>query len=111
MGYSPSTLKNLGHFLFGFNEVTTTSLGDIVLLVQASPVTLNIQFSVVDDLSPYNEIHSLTYHQMVSYLMEEGQVDLLGSQLVACQCYQVALDFGHPASKEVSSESSNTMEQ
>ena len=77
---------------------------------------------MVDDLFPYNAImgrawlHKMkvipfTYHQMVSYLMEEGQVDLLGSQLVACQCYQVALDFGHPASKEVSSESSNTMEQ
>ena len=59
MGYSPSALKNPGRLLFGFNEATTTSLGDIVLLVQAGLVTLNVQFSMVDDLSPYNEIHSL----------------------------------------------------
>ena len=54
MGYSPSALKNLGCFLFRFNGVTT-SLGD-VLSIQAGPVTLNVQFSVVDDLSPYNAI-------------------------------------------------------
>ena len=52
-----------------------------------------------------------TYHHMVSYLTEEGQVDLLGSQLVACQCYQVTLDFGHLAGKEASPESSNIREQ
>ncbi|KAL6338705.1 hypothetical protein AAG906_023854 [Vitis piasezkii] len=30
-----------------------------------------------------------TYHQMVSYLTKEGQIDLLGSQLAVHQCYQV----------------------
>ena len=35
-----------------------------------------------------------TYHQMVSYLIESGQVDLLGSQLVAQQCYQVTVKVG-----------------
>ena len=38
-----------------------------------------------------------TYHQMVSYLTEEGPVDLLGNQLAARQCYQVVLDYGHLA--------------
>ena len=56
MGYSPSTLKNPGHLLSGFNGATTTSLGDVVLPVQAGPVTLNVQFSMVDDLSLYNAI-------------------------------------------------------
>ena len=67
-----------------------TSLSDVVLPVQVGPVTLNIQFLMVDDLSPYNPIMRRarlrkmkvipsTYHQMVSYLMEKGQVDLLGS--------------------------------
>ena len=66
-----------------------TSLGDVVLPVQVGPITLNVQFSMVDDLSPYNAImghawlHRMkvipsTYHQMVSYLTKEGQVDLLG---------------------------------
>ena len=66
---------------------------------------------MADNLSPYNAIMGrawlrrmkvihFTYHQRVSYLIEEGQVDLLGSQLVACQCYQVALDSGHPTDEE-----------
>ena len=35
-----------------------------------------------------------TYYEMVSYLTEVGQVDLLGSQLVARQCYQVIVEVG-----------------
>ena len=69
-----------------------TSLGDVVLPVQTGPIILNVWFSMVDDLSLYNVIMGRawlyimkvipsTYHQMVSYLTEEGQVDLLGSQL------------------------------
>ncbi|RVX21074.1 hypothetical protein CK203_002136 [Vitis vinifera] len=122
MGYSPSTLENLRCLLSEFNGATTTSLGDVVFPVQASPITLNVQFSMVDDLSPYNAImgrawlHKMkvipyTYHQMVSYLTEEGQVNLLGNQLATRQCYQVALDSGHPVDKEAHPESSNTMEQ
>ena len=83
MSYSPSALENLGRLLSGFNGAMTTSLGDVVLLIQAGPITLNVQFSVVDDLSSYNAnmghawLHRMkvipsTYHQMVSYLMEEG---------------------------------------
>ena len=111
MGYSPFALENLGRFLFGFNGDMTTFLGDILLPVQAGPITLNVQFLMADDLSPYNAIMGrawlrrmkvihFTYHQRVSYLIEEGQVDLLGSQLVPCQCYQVALDSGHPTDEE-----------
>ena len=92
MCYSPSTLENPGCLLPGFNGATTTSLGDVVLPIQTGPVILNVWFSMVDDLSLYNVIMGRawlyimkvipsTYHQMVSYLTEEGQVDLLGSQL------------------------------
>ncbi|RVW21775.1 hypothetical protein CK203_114434 [Vitis vinifera] len=73
-----------------FNGATTTSQGDVVLLVQVGLVTLNVQFSMVEDLSHSNAImgrallHKMkivpsTYHPMVSYLTEEGQIDLLGS--------------------------------
>ena len=31
---------------------------------------------------------------MVSYLIEVGQVDLLGNKLVAQQCYQVIVEVG-----------------
>ena len=76
-----------------------------MLPIQASPVTLNVQFSVVEDLSPFNAIlgrawlHGMksipsTYHQMVSYLIEDGQIDLYYSQLATQQCYQVVQEAG-----------------
>ncbi|KAL6322062.1 hypothetical protein AAG906_003462 [Vitis piasezkii] len=82
-----------------------------ILVDLAISVTLNVRSSVVDDLSPYNAImgrawlHKMkvipsTYHQMVSYLMKEGQIDLLASQLVARQCNQVALESRHPLPDE-----------
>lgn len=84
MGYSPSTLENPGRLFSGFNGATTTSQGDVVLPVQAGSVTLSMQFSMFDDLSPYNAIMGRAwlykmkvipsaYHQIVSYLMEGGQ--------------------------------------
>ena len=90
MGRELSSLENPGQILSGFNGVATTSLGDIVLPVQADPITLNVQFSVVQDLSPFNVIlgrtwlHYMkaipsTYHQMVSFLTEDGQIDLYGA--------------------------------
>ena len=71
----------------------TTSLGDVVLLVQASLVTQNVQFSIVEDFFPFNAImgrtwlHSMklipfTYHQMVNYLTQDGHINLFGNQLV-----------------------------
>ena len=48
---------------------------------------------------------------MVSYLTEEGQVDLFGSQLVARQCYQVALDSGQSIGDEMRPETLSTREQ
>ena len=84
--------------LSGFNGASTTSLGDIILSIQAGPVILNVLFSVVEDLSPFNAIlgrtwlHSMkvilsTYHQMVNFITHDGQVDLYGSQLAVRQCY------------------------
>ncbi|RVW75913.1 hypothetical protein CK203_051831 [Vitis vinifera] len=70
MGRSLTGLENPGRIIFGFNGASTTSLGDIVLLVQAGLVTLNVQFSV------------------------DGQIDLYGSQLAARQCYQIAREAG-----------------
>nr|CAN70062.1 hypothetical protein VITISV_025666 [Vitis vinifera] len=101
MGHNLTGLESPGRILSGFNGSSTTSLGDIVLPVQAGPVTLNVQFSVVQDLSPFNVIlgrtwlHYMkvipsTYHQMVSFLTKDGQIDLYGSQLAARQCYQIA---------------------
>nr|CAN80938.1 hypothetical protein VITISV_035835 [Vitis vinifera] len=104
-GQSLTGLENPKRILSGFNGSSTTSLGDIVLPVQAGPIALNVQFSVVQDLSPFNVIlgrtwlHYMkaipsTYHQMVSFLTKDGQIDLYGSQLAARQCYQIAREAG-----------------
>nr|CAN63675.1 hypothetical protein VITISV_021680 [Vitis vinifera] len=105
MGHTLTGLENPGRILSGFNGSSTTSLGDIILSVQAGPVTLNVQFSVVQELSPFNVIlgrtwlHYMkaipsTYHQMVSFLTNDGQIDLYGSQLAARQCYQITREAG-----------------
>ena len=59
-----------------------------MLTVQAGPVTLNVQFSIVEDISPFNAIlgctwlHDMkvipfTYHQMVSYLTLNVQFSIV----------------------------------
>ena len=56
MGYSLSALENPGRILTSFNGASTVSLGDDILTVQVDPITLNVLFSTVEDLSPYNVI-------------------------------------------------------
>nr|CAN62496.1 hypothetical protein VITISV_027484 [Vitis vinifera] len=122
MGHSLTGLENPGRILSGFNGSSTTSLGDIVLPVQAGPVTLNVQFSVVQDLSPFNvvlgrtRLHYMkvipsTYHQMVSFLTNDGQIDLYGSQLAARQCYQIAREAGTSQEDASLPESSHACDQ
>ncbi|RVW59792.1 hypothetical protein CK203_100619 [Vitis vinifera] len=66
MGHSLTGLENPGRILSGFNGSSTTSLGDIILLVQAGPVTLNVQFSVcsrVVTLQCHLRAHMATLHE------------------------------------------------
>ena len=95
-------LSSAGRVLSRFNEATTLTVGDITFPVQAGPVIQQVLFSVVEDLGPYNAIlgrawlHPMkvvpsTYHQIISYLIVSGQVDLQGSQLAAQQCYQLSM--------------------
>ena len=87
MGFEPSSLENPGRTLSRFNGSSTTSLGDVTLPVQAGPIILNVIFFVVEDLSPFNAIlgrtwlHGMkaipsTYHQMVSFITQDGQIDI-----------------------------------
>lgn len=98
MRLPPSTLENLGRVLSGFNGATMTSLGDIVLPIQVDPITQNVQFSMVEDLSHFNiimghawlynmKVIPSTYHQMMNYLIDDRHIDFFGSQLAARQCY------------------------
>ena len=95
-------LHSAGRIFSGFNGATTLSVEDITFSVKAGPVTQQVLFSMVEDLGPYNAIlgwawlHAMkavpsTYHQMISYLTESGQVDIQGSQLALRQCYQLSL--------------------
>ena len=90
MGFILSSLENSGQILSRFNGASTTFLGDIVLPIQVGPITLNVQLSMVEDLFPFNAIlgrtwlHSMkaipsTYHQMVSFITHDEQIDLYDS--------------------------------
>ena len=94
MKLSLGMLNSTGKILSGFNGATTVTLGDVTLPVKTGPVTQQVLFSIVEGLGPYNSItgrvwlHSMkvvpsTYHQMVNYLTNVVQVDLLSSQLAA----------------------------
>ena len=83
MRVSLGVLNLAGRILSYFNGATTVTLGDATLLVRADPVTQQALFLIVGDLGPYNAImgrawlHSMkavpsTYHQMVSYLTNDG---------------------------------------
>ena len=100
MKLSLGMVKSARRILSCFNGTTTITLGDVALLVKLGSVTQQVLFLIVEDLGPYNSImgqtwlHSMkaipsTYHQTVSYLTNFGQVNLLSSQLVARQCYQL----------------------
>ena len=102
MKISFDRLSSAGRILFGFNEATTVTTGDITLPVKAEPIVQQVLFSVVEDLGPYNAIvgrawlHAMkivpsTYHQMINYLTSVGKIDLLSSQLVVRQCYQMSI--------------------
>ena len=97
-----SHLSSAGRVLSGFNGSTMLTVGDIALSVKVGPVTQQVLFLVVEDLSPYNAIvgqtwlHTMkaissTYHQTISYLTALGQVDLKGSQLATYQCYRLSV--------------------
>lgn len=69
MGYSPSTLENLGCILIEFNEATTVSLGDVVFLIQADSIIFNVHFLVIESLSLYNVIMEQVAPQDESHLI------------------------------------------
>ena len=90
MKLSSDIVNSVGRILSGFNGATTTTLRDVTLPMKARPVTQQVLFLIVEDLGPYNAIvgwtwlHSMKvvlsmYHQVVSYLTNVGQVDLLSS--------------------------------
>ena len=77
---------------------------------------------MVEDFSPFNAILGRTwlhymkvipsmYHQMVSFLTEDGQIDLYGSQLATRECYQIAREVGSSKDGEPFFEPTNASDQ
>ncbi|RVX09858.1 hypothetical protein CK203_012807 [Vitis vinifera] len=62
-------------------------------------------------MATLHESHPSTYHQMVSFLTKDGQIDLYGSQLAARQCYQIARETGTSQEDASLPESSNARDQ
>ena len=60
MKLSSQMLNLAERILFGLNDATTTTLGDIILPVQAGPITQQVLFSIVQDRGSYNCIVSQT---------------------------------------------------
>ena len=54
MKLSLDVVNSAGRILFGFNGVTTVTLGDVALPVKVGPITQQVLFSIVEDLGPYN---------------------------------------------------------
>ena len=49
-----------------------------------------------------------TYHQMVSFITQDGQINIYGSQLGARQYYQIAREAGPSADREHSPKEANS---
>ena len=54
LGYKLDNLHNPRRVLVGFNGSQTNSLGEIVLLVSAIPVTTLVPLTVIDESSSFN---------------------------------------------------------
>ena len=91
LGYKPDNLRNLGRVLVGFNISHTNSLGEIVLLISARPITTLVPLTVIDEASSFNTIlgrtwiHTIkalssSYHQMLSFLNPQDQIDIREDQ-------------------------------
>ena len=52
-----------------------------------------------------------TYHHMVSFITQDGQIDIYDSQLAARQCYQIARKVGPSADCEPLPEETNQPDQ
>ena len=100
--YKPNNLQNLRRILVGFNGMQTTSLNKIVFPVAASLVTALFPFTLIDEHSSFNAIlgrtwiHAMkalpsSYHQMLSFLTQLGQIDIREDQKAARAYYVVEL--------------------
>ena len=105
LGYTPKNLHNLGRILVWFNDTQTHSLREIVLPISTGPVTALVPLTVIDELLNFNAIlghtwiHAMkalpsSYHQRLSFLTSQGQVDTSGDQQATQTCFTLNLQDG-----------------
>ena len=89
LGYKPDSLHSPGKVLVGFNGSQISLLGEIVLLVSIGPVITLVLLTVIDEPLSFNSIlgrtwiHAMkalpsSYHQVLSFLTPQGQVNIRG---------------------------------
>ncbi|XP_026410818.1 uncharacterized protein LOC113306047 [Papaver somniferum] len=97
--------------IYRFNGAPTKPLGDIVLEVKAGPMKIEIRFSVVDALSPYNAIIgrrwvqklkgvAATYHQYLRFPTPEGVMEIKGDQVTARECQALQNQLNNEQDKQ-----------
>ncbi|XP_028100745.1 uncharacterized protein LOC114300094 [Camellia sinensis] len=102
LGLSEQHLTPAAAPLIGFNSQPEWSLGRIALPVVAGTKTLQIEFLVINTLSPYNAIlghswiHQMeavpsTYHQLIRFPTEHGVEQILGDQVASKHCFMATL--------------------
>ena len=89
LGYKLNNLRNPGRVLARFKGSQTNALGEIVQSILVGPITSLVSLTVIDELSSFNSIlgstwiHAMkalssSYHQMLSLLIPQGQIDIRG---------------------------------
>ena len=89
LGYKSDNLHNSGRVLVWFNGMQIHSLGEIMLPLSTGPITTLVPLMVIDESLSFNAILGLTwihamkallssYHQRLSFLTLQGQVDING---------------------------------
>ena len=102
MGIDKSEIVRKTTTLVGFNGDTTSTLGEIVLLVFAKGINKQTKFNAIDCKSAYNAIlgrpwiHEMkavpsTYHQTMKFPSPWGIQEIKSEQRVARECYKIML--------------------
>ena len=110
MGYQVTCLHNPCRMLTDFKGSQVESLGEFMLPVTVGPTIMFVTFSVLNELSSFNVIldrtwlHAMkampsTYHQTLSFLINQGQIDIRGDKKIACSYYTIGTRDDSKATK------------
>ena len=110
LGYKPNKPRNSGRVVVGFNGTLTHSLGESVLPILAGMIIALVPLTMIDEPLNFNAIlgrtwmHAMkalpfSYHQRLSFLTLQGQVDINGDQPTARACCALDRQEGEAPAK------------